>query len=368
MTGRDEDAGGDAGTVSLDALPYPVARYAVAGDTIAFDGTNRPFASAFATDASAPTLRSWWRGNGLRAERADRDAVREAILGGERTDATVRADGHAADVSTYRLSVVPDDDPTAGTLTLAPTEPRPESDGGSIGDHIASVVSHDLRNPLDVAKARARAARESGDVEHFDRLDCAHDRMERIIGDVLTLARRDGVVNASPGVEVGDVAGDAWQAVETGVATLAVAGDLPAVEADPDRLQRLFENLFRNAVEHGTASARPADGVEEGPPGAPASSGAASDARVTDADANADDTAVSVRVGPTADGFFVADDGRGVPPAERDRVFEPGYTAAGDGTGLGLTIVDRIATAHGWTVGVAESDGGGARFEITGVE
>jgi signal transduction histidine kinase len=81
----------------------------------------------------------------------------------------------------------------------------------------------------------------------------------------------------------------------------------------------------------------------------------------------ADDTAVSVRVGPTADGFFVADDGQGVPPAERERVFDPGYTAAGDGTGLGLTIVDRIATAHEWTVGVGESDGGGARFEITGV-
>jgi sensor histidine kinase regulating citrate/malate metabolism len=53
---------------------------------------------------------------------------------------------------------------------------------------------------------------------------------------------------------------------------------------------------------------------------------------------------------------------------ERDRVFEYGHTTAEDGNGLGLAIVTRIVEAHGWKITVTESDAGGARFEITGVE
>jgi len=51
------------------------------------------------------------------------------------------------------------------------------------------VISHDLRNPLDVAKARLRAGQETGNEDHFDHVERAHDRMEQIIQDVLTLAR-----------------------------------------------------------------------------------------------------------------------------------------------------------------------------------
>ena len=100
--------------------------------------------------------------------------------------------------------------------------------------------------------------------------------------------------------------------------------------ADRSRLKQLLENLFRNAVAH-----------------------------------NGDD--VHVTVGDTADGFYVADDGVGVPPDDRDRIFESGYTTDADGCGLGLPIVRDIADAHGWDVTVAESTAGGARFEFTGV-
>jgi signal transduction histidine kinase len=68
------------------------------------------------------------------------------------------------------------------------------------------------------------------------------------------------------------------------------------------------------------------------------------------------------------DGFYVADDGRGIPEEERERVFEPGYSTAADGTGFGLSIVEQIIEQHGCEIRVAESDAGGARFEITGVE
>jgi signal transduction histidine kinase len=214
-------------------------------------------------------------------------------------------------------------------------------------DPVASVVSHDLRNPLDVANAHLRAAHETGDDEHFEEVRAAHDRMERIIRDVLTLARGEHALNVADDVDPGAVATDAWSAVDTGAASLTVADDLPAVEADPDRLQRLFENLFRNAVEH----ARPEPG-QAGP--------TADGAR---------DRSLQVRVGRTDEGWFVADDGVGIPGDERERVFEAGYSTgeSGSGTGLGLTIVERIAEAHGWTVSLTAGPLGGARFEFRSV-
>jgi signal transduction histidine kinase len=79
---------------------------------------------------------------------------------------------------------------------------------------------------------------------------------------------------------------------------------------------------------------------------------------------------VAVTVGVLADdvGFYVEDDGPGIPPAERDDVFESGYTTAGDGTGYGLAIVETVADGHGWSVALAESADGGARFEFRGVD
>jgi signal transduction histidine kinase len=96
------------------------------------------------------------------------------------------------------------------------------------------------------------------------------------------------------------------------------------VSADPERLGSLFENLFRNAVEHGGAD--------------------------------------RVRVADRETGFVVDDDGSGVPEETRERVFDRGFTTNEDGTGLGLAIVESIADAHGWSARVEESPAGGARF------
>jgi signal transduction histidine kinase len=100
-------------------------------------------------------------------------------------------------------------------------------------------------------------------------------------------------------------------------------------------------------VEHGSTGSRagPDDSAEHG---------------------STDDAGVTIRL--TAldgeHGFAVEDDGPGVDPAHRDSVFERGYTTSDDGTGFGLAIVRSIADAHGWSVGLAESDAGGARFEF----
>jgi len=228
--------------------------------------------------------------------------------------------------------IAPEDDKPGHLLFNAVSEDDPEDVGV---DRVASVISHDLRNPLDVARARLRAGRELDSEEHFEHVEQAHDRMERIIQDVLTLARGEDVVNPEQQVDLGEAVREAWRMVETNGAALDSAGGLPTATADRDRVTRLFENLFRNAVEHGSTG-------------------------------NSTDLTITVDALP--DGLVIADNGVGIPAEDHDRVFEPGYTSDSHGTGLGLAIVARIADLHGWSVEATDAESGGARFEITGVD
>jgi PAS domain S-box-containing protein len=230
-------------------------------------------------------------------------------------------------------------------------------------EQFASVVSHDLRNPLNVAQGRLELFVDTGDREHVEKVADAHERMGEIIDEVLTLARKGQTVSALEPVDVERVARAAWDTVATDGAQLRVA-DPPVVPADPERLKRLLENLFRNAVEHSSTNSQQSGDAVEHSSTSPQQSGDA----VRDGDAS-----VRVHVGAvsTADdtaGFYVADDGPGIPPSEREHVFESGYSNAESGTGFGLAIVDQIATAHGWDVSVTDSEWGGARFDITAVD
>jgi len=193
----------------------------------------------------------------------------------------------------------------------------------------ASIVSHDLRNPLQVADGRLELIREEHDSDHLDALESALDRMERLIDDLLRLARKgESVENPEP-VDLGALAERCWETVRTAEATLVVDTDR-TIRADPDRLRQLLENLLRNCVEHGG-------------------------------------TEVTIEIGDLERGFYVADDGPGIPETDRDTIFEVGYSTTEDGTGFGLSIVQEIVDAHGWTIGVTDGDSGGARFEFRGV-
>ena len=198
-------------------------------------------------------------------------------------------------------------------------------------DEFASVLSHDLRNPLNVAAARVEMAAETGDTDHLTDATDALDRMNELVDDVLSLARHgERVVDAEP-VALGDTAERAWTAVggaDDPDATLRLR-DPPTVRGDQSRIVQLFEKLLGNAIDH----AGPAPAVTVG--------------RLDD-----------------DDGFYVEDDGPGVPPEHRDDVFDRGFSTDEDGTGFGLGIVAEIADAHDWTVRVADGDGGGARFEV----
>ncbi|MFC7021202.1 MULTISPECIES: PAS domain S-box protein [Haloarcula] len=223
-------------------------------------------------------------------------------------------------------------------------------------DEFASVVSHDLRNPLSVASGQLELERMDRESEHLAVAASALERMERLIDDMLTLARQGETVGETDAVSLRSVVEAAWKQVETPDANLVVETDL-TVAADARRVQQLFENLFRNSVEHGTPPSRSGS---DGDPVADHTNGA-----VQAVDAAAE---LTVTVGDVDGGFFVADTGPGLPDDARDRIFESGYSTSHDGTGLGLSIVRRIADAHGWTVTATNGADGGARFEIRDVE
>lgn len=197
-------------------------------------------------------------------------------------------------------------------------------------DEFASIVSHDLRNPLNVAAGQLELAREECESEHLDRVARAHDRMHALIEDLLTLAREGTRVSETEPVDLHSLTESCWENVETYDATVRIETDR-RFRADRSRLTQLLENLFRNAIQHGGQG-------------------------------------VTITIGELPNGFYVEDDGPGIPTEDRDDIFDPGYTTSAEGTGFGLSIVKQIADAHGWHLKVTEGTDGGARFEITGVE
>jgi PAS domain S-box-containing protein len=199
-------------------------------------------------------------------------------------------------------------------------------------EEFAGVVSHDIRNPLRNAQGRLELVREECDSEHIDPIDRSLTRIDTLIDDLLSLARDGDRLSETEPVDLAELSEECWRTVETADATVQAPIDR-TVHADKSRLAQLLENLFRNAVEHA--------GKE-----------------------------VTIRVGEldSESGFYVEDDGPGIPEDERESVFDAGYTSAPEGTGFGLSIVEQVAEAHGWDVRVTDGNAGGARFDITGVK
>lgn len=154
--------------------------------------------------------------------------------------------------------------------------------------------------------------------------------MEELINDLLTLARESESPAELLSATLANVVEDCWRNIDSAGAELKL-DTTRTIRADSGRLHRLLENLIRNAVDHAGEGA-------------------------------------TVRVGDLEDGFYIEDDGPGVPEQLRERIFEASYTTTPTGTGYGLSIVEQIVDAHGWEVTVIESAAGGARFEVTGVK
>jgi two-component system OmpR family sensor kinase len=195
-------------------------------------------------------------------------------------------------------------------------------------DEFAGVLAHDLRNPLTAARAYTELVSESvsdEEAEHLQTALDALDRMEALISDTLSLAREGADVGERQPVSLGSVARTAWETVDPADATLVVEQDR-SILADESRLRQLFENLFRNVEEHCG-------------------------------------TDVTVTVRGTDSGFVVADDGPGLPPDIAETLFGGRFESARPG--LGLLIVERVASGHGWDATVDCLDG--TRFEFSNV-
>lgn len=194
-------------------------------------------------------------------------------------------------------------------------------------EQVLAILSHDLRTPLQRAHGAAALIESDDHQRELEQLTDALSRLERLLEDVLTLVRQGEPVDQATDADIGRIARRRWECVGTDAGDLLVE-DPPTVTAEPQRLRSLVENLLSNAVRHGG-------------------------------------DAVTVRVGATDDGgWYVEDDGPGVPPPRRDEVFEPGYTTAEAGTGFGLSIVKQVADSHGWSLCVTDGTDGGARFEF----
>lgn len=201
-------------------------------------------------------------------------------------------------------------------------------------DAFARIVSHDLRNPLGVAQGYLDLFEETGDSRYAAKTRNGLDRMESIIDDVLAIAREGEWAADTEPVDLESVAREAWAHVSTAEATLAVT-ETVTLSADRSRLLRLLENCFRNSIEHGGTT----ETVRIGPLGT-------------------DGRPAATR------GFFIEDDGEGLPAKLRDELFDPSASTSTEGLGIGLWIVREVATGHGWAVAATESESGGARFEF----
>ncbi len=189
------------------------------------------------------------------------------------------------------------------------------------------MISHDLRNPLNIAQGQLQIAKESGEIEALEKVEESLRRIEQIIDDVMKWARYGQTISDTDIIDLREVCISAWQGVQSEGELIFEFEDVE-IDADENRMIQFLENIFRNSHQH-----------NDEPP--------------------------TVKVGIIEDGFYIEDNGNGIPREAWDKVFEHGYSTQTTGTGLGLSIVKTIVNAHGWEIDLIESENGGARFEIT---
>jgi signal transduction histidine kinase len=206
-------------------------------------------------------------------------------------------------------------------------------------------VSHELRTPLTAIRGHVEALREGvvhepDQVQHsLDVVAAETDRLERLVGDVLDLARLQAhrFTVRREEVDLGRVLDHAYGAFAEEARRreidyrLRADGDAPVIVTDGDRVLQVISNLLSNAFRW-----TPDGGAIE--LGLEASNGA-------------------VRVD-------VVDSGPGVPQGERDRIFDPFISHDVNGTGLGLPIARELAVALGGRIEVDSGAGEGSRFRL----
>ncbi|MET9082327.1 ATP-binding protein [Streptomyces sp. NPDC090075] len=238
-------------------------------------------------------------------------------------------------------------------VSLRDTEARRRTERSHA--ELIATVAHELRSPLTSVKGftatlLAKWERFTDDQKRLmlETVDADADRVTRLIAELLDISRIDSgrlEVRRQP-VDIGAAVGRHIQAyVAAGQPAdrflLRIEQPLPALWADPDKVDQVLSNLIENAVRHGegtvtidiTATASPREGEGQ------------------------ENAATSVTV---------SDEGPGIPEESMNRVFTRFWRGSKrGGTGLGLYIVKGIVEAHGGTITVGRAPGGGAEFRFT---
>ncbi len=214
---------------------------------------------------------------------------------------------------------------------------------------LVSAVAHDLRTPLASIKVAVSDLRDAAIVlpeaarhDLLETIEEQTDRLTRLVTTVLDLWRLEAGA-LKPKLEpvvVDDLIDEAASLVESSLDTSrlrkSVPSDLPAVEIDPTLIAQALANLLENAARHS-------------PPGAEIL------VEATRRAGSRDEVEIAV-----------SDSGPGVPPDQRERIFELFHRGADGGrAGLGLAIAKAFAEAHGGRIGVGTARTGGARFTLT---
>jgi PAS domain S-box-containing protein len=214
----------------------------------------------------------------------------------------------------------------------------------ALGSLLAGVA-HELNNPLSIVVGQALLLEEDGGGEQARRaarIRTAAERCGRIVKSFLAMARQRGPEKKP--VDLNEIIRAALELLAYGIrstginVTTDLADDLPMFSADPDQLSQVVTNLILNA-QHALKDIPQPRRLS---------------VRTRHKPAHA-----QLRL-------VISDNGPGIPPDLRPRVFEPFFTTKpfGSGTGVGLSICHAFVGAHGGSIEIDETPGGGATFKI----
>jgi PAS domain S-box-containing protein len=195
-------------------------------------------------------------------------------------------------------------------------------------DELASVVSHDLQTPIQTIEGRLELAAETGETAHIEDAVDSVGRLNELREDLVTMLRAKEIVGEMEEVDIGDLAESAWETVDSSDGSTLEIVETVRMECDSGATRRLLQNLFSNSVEHAECS-------------------------------------TTIHVGSLGEGFYVEDDGPGIDPEDREKVFTPGFSTKSGGSGMGMASVRQIVEEHGWEIDIVEPETlDGVRFEV----